>query len=262
MSIPDIYKQIDARYGRMLYNPNDRYIGRSLDLYGEFSEGEVELFRQVIKPNSIVLDIGANIGCHTVFLAQAMENTGRVIAFEPQRLLFQILCANLALNSLFNVQCLNEAIGDTEGTVLVPFLNPADKLSFGSLELGRHSEGETVKKITIDSLELPQCQFIKLDVEGMELMALAGARETISRCRPILYVENDREESSDDLIRLIASFGYRMYWHLTPLYNPDNHKKNQENVFENIISINMFCVHEDSQINVTHMEEVDVPAEA
>jgi len=259
VSNPDIYKQIDARYGRMLFNPNDRYIGRGLDLYGEFSEGEVELFRQIIKPNSIVLDIGANIGCHTVFMAKAMENTGRIIAFEPQRLLFQLLCANVALNNLFNVQCLNEAVGDSEDTVLVPFLHPADKLSFGSLELGGHEEGEVVQKITIDSLNLPQCQFIKLDVEGMEAVALAGARDTITRCKPVLYVENDREENSDDLIRLIALFGYRMYWHLTPLYNPDNFKKNPENVFEGIISKNMFCVPEDSKINVTHMEEVEVP---
>jgi FkbM family methyltransferase len=259
VSVPEIYKQTDARYGRMLYNPNDRYIGRCLDLYGEFSEGEVEVFRQVIKPDSVVLDIGANIGCHTVFMAQAMENTGRVIAFEPQRLLFQVLAANVALNSLFNVQCLNAAAGDAEGTVLVPFLDPADKLSFGSLELGQHEEGEPVEKITIDSLDLAECRFIKIDVEGMETMALEGARDTISRCRPILYVENDREENSDDLIRLIASFGYQMYWHLTPLYNPDNFKKNPENVFEKIISINMLCVHADSQINVEHMEELEIP---
>ncbi len=44
VNVPEIYKQTDARHGRMLYNPNDTYVGRSLDLYGEFSEGEVELF--------------------------------------------------------------------------------------------------------------------------------------------------------------------------------------------------------------------------
>ena len=98
MSVPEIYKQVDAKYGRMLYNPNDKYIGRSLNLYGEFSEGEIALFRQLIKPGFVVLDIGANIGCHTVFMAQAMENSGRVIAIEPQRLTHQLLCANVALN--------------------------------------------------------------------------------------------------------------------------------------------------------------------
>lgn len=260
MSVPEIYKQTDARYGRMLYNPNDTYLGRSLDLYGEFSEGEVELFRQVVKPGFTVLDIGANIGCHTVFMAQAMQNSGRIIAIEPQRLTFQLLCANVALNSLFNVQCLNNAVGDSEGTIAVPVLNPACEQNFGGLDLRQHEEGETIKKLTVDSLDLPTCQFIKLDVEGMEIMALTGARETISKYKPVLYVENDREEHREDLIRLIASYDYRMYWHLPPLFNPDNHRKNPENVFRNIVSRNMLCIHNDIEINVANLPEVEVLA--
>ena len=262
MSVPEIYKQTDARYGRMLYNPNDQYVGRSLDLYGEFSEGEVELFRQVVKPNSVVLDIGANIGCHTVFMAQAMENSGRIIAIEPQRLTYQMLCANVALNSLFNVQCFNYAVGDTEGTVLVPVLNPASNLNFGGMDVRQFENGEPIKKITIDSLGLPACQFIKLDVEGMEILALNGARETVAEYKPVMYIENDRKENSDDLIRLIASYGYRMYWHLPPLFNPDNHNKNAENVFGNIVSKNMLCVHNDIENKVNNMTEVEVPIES
>ncbi len=63
-------RQKACRYGQMLYNLNDQYIGRSLDLYGEFSEGEVDLFRQIVKPGQIVVEVGANLGAHTVFLAR------------------------------------------------------------------------------------------------------------------------------------------------------------------------------------------------
>ena len=105
---------------------------------------------------------------------------------------------------------------------------------------------------------LAACQFIKLDVEGMEIMALTGAQETISKFRPIMYVENDRKENSEALIRLIASFGYRMYWHLPPLFNPDNYNKNPENVFGNIVSKNMLCFHRDKKINILGMSEVEV----
>ncbi len=56
-----------CRHGVMLYNINDMYVGRSLDLYGEFSEGEAAMLGQILRPGMVVCDIGANIGCHTVF---------------------------------------------------------------------------------------------------------------------------------------------------------------------------------------------------
>src|SRR2546421_9260159 len=85
-----------CRHGYMLYNVHDQYIGRSLDRYGEYSEGEIELFSQLIKPNDVVIDVGANIGAHTLWFAQRTLPDGIVIAFEPQRLVFQTLCANMA----------------------------------------------------------------------------------------------------------------------------------------------------------------------
>src|SRR5258707_14359705 len=104
-----------CRYGHMLYNIHDVYVGRSLDLYGEFSEGEVGLFRQLVKPGDLVLDVGANIGTHTLFFSQRIGATGRVLAFEPQRIVFQTLCANLAINSATNVWCYPHAVGGEPG---------------------------------------------------------------------------------------------------------------------------------------------------
>ena len=70
---------------------------RSLDVYGEFSEGETEIFRQIVRPGDIVLEVGANIGVHTVFLAKAVSPGGGVIALEPQRLvLSDALCQRCA----------------------------------------------------------------------------------------------------------------------------------------------------------------------
>ena len=91
-----------CRHGWMLYNVNDIYIGRSLDLYGEYSEGEIALFRQFLRPGDVVVEIGAHIGTHTVFFAKTVGPTGVVFAFEPQRVVHQTLCANIALNSLSN----------------------------------------------------------------------------------------------------------------------------------------------------------------
>ena len=86
-------------------------------------------------------------------------------------------------------------------------------------------------------------RLIKVDVEGMEEAALRGAASTIGRFRPLLYVENDRPEKSDSLVRHIDSLGYRMYWHRPALFNGGNFAENPDNVFEGVASHNMLCVH-------------------
>ena len=123
IEFPQFNKQSECRYGRMLFNRNDVYIGRSLDVYGEFSEGEVELFRQIVEEGSFVVEVGANIGVHTLFFARQVGLTGVVVAFEPQRIVFQTLCANMAINSVTNVQCHQKAVGAELGEMRVPALD-------------------------------------------------------------------------------------------------------------------------------------------
>jgi FkbM family methyltransferase len=247
-----------CRYGMMLYNFHDRYIGRSLDVYGEFSEGEVDVFRQILKPGMVVLDIGANIGAHTVFFAQAVEPEGRVLAFEPQRIIFQTLCANAALNSLTNVDCRHAAVGNCTGEIVVPSLDYSRENNFGGLNLEGRDRGERVPVLTIDSLNLAQCALIKIDVEGMEQAVLQGAAGTIARCKPLLYVENDRQEKSEALIRTIDGLGYDMYWHRPPYFNPQNFARNTNNVFGNIVSINMLCCPRGMSHQINGFERVAV----
>ena len=86
-----------------MYLLNDAYIGRSLDVYGEYSEGEIDLFRQLLRPGDVAIDVGANIGALTVAMARLVQPGGAIVAFEPQRAIFDILCDNLRLNGLANV---------------------------------------------------------------------------------------------------------------------------------------------------------------
>lgn len=231
-----------CRYGPMVFNRNDRYIGRSLQVYGEFSEGECQVFRQFVRAGSTVVEVGANIGSHTVPLAQLVGGRGCVHAFEPQRIVYQNLCANLSLNSLTNVYAHQLAVSDRKGSLFVPNLDYGQVNNFGGLALGDYKSGEPVSMIPLDSLELPSVQLLKLDVEGMEYSVLMGARETIHRCRPILYVENDREEKSSQLIQAIDDLGYAMYWHIVPLFNRENFFGTKENIFGGLVSKNMICI--------------------
>ncbi len=245
-----------CRHGPMLFNRHDRYIGASLQHYGEFSPGETELFAQLVGPGATVVEVGANIGAHTVPLSRMVGPAGTVHAFEPQRLVFQTLCANLALNSCANVHAHHAAIGQTEGEILVPLLPPDQPANFGGLSLLGASSGEHVPLRTLDSLGLAACTLIKLDLEGMEIDALQGGAGLIDRLRPLLYVENDREAQAQALVALLRSWRYRLYWHLPPLFVPGNFAADPENIFGAVVSINMLCIPDERGITVQGMQEV------
>jgi len=243
----------------MLYLARDRYVGRSLDLYGEYSEFEVRLFAQFLQPGMSVAEIGANLGALTIPLAKLVGPSGAVLALEPQRAMFYLLCANLALNEQFHVRAYRAAMGASAGTVQVPLIDHRREENFGGIGLSDPRPGEGVAMITLDGLDLPALHLLKVDVEGMEADVLRGAAATIVRHRPILYVENDRPQSSAQVIALIDSFGYDAYWHLPPLYNTENFFGLADNVFGGIISINLLCVPREKGIVVQQMRRVTGP---
>jgi FkbM family methyltransferase len=239
---PPIFEAKDCRYGSMAYPAQDMYVGRSLALYGEFSEGEAAMFRLLVKPGDMVVEVGANLGAHTVLLARLAGASGAVLAFEPQPILFQVLCANLVLNQITNVVAEQKGLGRKPGFAHIPVLDYGANLNFGGLSLDMVTEGERVPVQILDSYRLHQCAFIKIDVEGMEAQVLEGAAETLHRLRPVLYVENDRREKSAELIKLLWSMDYRLWWHRPPLFHADNFAGNPENVFGDIVSQNLLCV--------------------
>lgn len=261
---PPFNRIAETRDGPLIYNVNDVYIGRSVEAYGEFSFGEAALFDQFLQPGMMVVEMGANIGAHTVHLARAVGPRGRVHAFEPQRMVFQVLCGNIALNSLTNVATHLAALGESAGELIVPSLDFSRQNNFGGLGLGlgEIEQGEPVAVVTLDSLGLGACHFIKADVEGMEEPALRGAAETIARHRPVLYFECDREEKAASLLRYVDSLNYDLYWHRPPLFNPNNFRGNPENLFPNIVSTNVLGVHRDTNSNINGLPRVDIPSEA
>lgn len=248
-----------CRHGLMVFNRNDQYIGRSLALYSEFSEHEVLIFRHFLAEGGTVVEVGANIGAHTVYFSSAVGPGGSVLAFEPQRLVFQTLCANLAINSIANVHAYHAAVGRTPGSIVVPELDPNTFQNFGGLSIQGYDIGSEVPMVTIDNLGLARCDLIKIDVEGMEEEVLAGATETIRKLRPVLYVENDRRDKSASLIRFIQGLGYRLWWHLPPLYNPDNLAGNPEDVFSNLVSCNVLCIPAEREVDLPGDMEVQGP---
>jgi FkbM family methyltransferase len=248
-----------CRYGPMVFLPNDQYIGGALNKYGEFSEGEVHLFRQIVKENWTVFDVGANHGAHTVALSQLVGRYGEVHSFEPQRILHQIVCANVALNSLQNVFTYQVAVGKESGKIKVPPVDYTRYNNFGAVELGGVS-GETVPVITLDSLNLNSCHFAKIDAEGMEGDIVAGASGLIERFKPILYMENDREDKAPTLIQQMWELDYELFYHMPYYYNRFNFHSVAENIYGGTISVNMLCVPRVSRVGY-NMQTLTIPVD-
>ena len=248
-----------TRHGVMAYNKNDVYIGRALDLYGEHSELELRALGQLLPPAGTVIDVGANIGVHSVFFARTVGPQGRVLAFEPQRQAFQLLSANAALNGLTQLRCERAAVGPKRGEILVPDLDPDAANNFGGISLNDEGGGEPVPVLRLDDFDLAACDLIKIDVEGMECEVLAGARDTAILHAPLLYVENDRRENSAALIELLFSLDYRLFWHLPYLFNPDNYFGEAHNVFGAVLSVNMLCVPKTRKLDIEGLREIASP---
>lgn len=230
----------NTRHGPMLVNQHDAYVGRSLLALGEYSEGEVALFRALLHPGDVVFDIGANIGASTLPLAHLVGEDGHVIAFEPQVYAYQLLCANVALNSLLQVTTHRAAVGATMGEAKIPRLDPRQPANIGGLSLAQ--QGEPVPLVSLDALAPERCDLIKLDVEGYELPVLHGAVKTIAAHRPVIILEADREHQRAPMLAWLIRHGYRVAQHTPPLWRADNWRQEPSNPFGDVVSINWLCL--------------------
>ncbi|RYI29889.1 MAG: FkbM family methyltransferase [Acetobacteraceae bacterium] len=220
-----VFPLAETRFGRMFTLQGDTVIGRSLRFYGEFAGEEVDSILSLVSPGDHVLDLGANIGFHTLALAQTVGPSGRVTSVEPQRYCFQLLGANVTLNQLPQVHCLRAAVGDIPGTCAVPVLDPTARHNAGATEIllsAGPGPTDLVPLITVDSLELSRCDLIKIDTEGFEDRVIQGARATLAACRPTLYIEVHDRNKLQRLVALLRPQGYGLTLHHTHFYRAAN----------------------------------------
>src|SRR5262245_43278583 len=265
VAIDEFMAVIAGRDGYFLINRKDVYVGRALELYGEYNGLEAAFLKRLVMPGDVVVEVGANIGSHTVGLANAVGAQGKVYAFEPQRACYALLQAQIALNRLSNVViAYNEGVGRERGRLWVPPAN-YDKLgNFGGISLADQPReaAQPVDVVTLDErLGDSKCSLIKIDVEGMETDVICGGLNMIQQHRPYLYVENDRVEKSPALVALILELGYRLWWHVPRLFRPDNFFKVESNAYGNVGSFNMICAPKaiDAFAGLHEITSVDQP---
>jgi FkbM family methyltransferase len=259
------YQLSSTRHGAMLANSNDVYMGQAFLRYGECCEIEIRLLLSLLKVPGMVIEVGANMGVHTVPMATELARQGRsMLALEPQPVIFQQLCANLAINGLLNVNALSYACGKESGVVSFEVPDYRRLGNFGETSMCARPTTprphETVPCIRLDDL-VPTAAvgLIKIDVEGYELQVLEGSSNIIARSHPVLYVENDRVNKSPQLIQWLFDHNYQLWWHLPPLFNPENFFEVKENIYPKICSSNMLCIPERSNLFIEGLTRVVDP---
>jgi FkbM family methyltransferase len=239
---------LDCRYGRMLAFSSDNVIGKSLRLYGEWAEHELSLLRPFVVEGATIIDVGANIGTHTLPFSRWVQN-GRVIAIEAQPVVSCVLRDNCLQNGCLNVQIVNAICGAERGNCefqldyrieqnlgAISFVrrrcNACRSLIHWLKKLkGRHGV-INVPIIMLDEVCRDEMvALIKIDIEGMELDALRGAGKLLARCHPVIYFEQSDTTRLTDTYDYLVDIGYRMFWLETHPFNRNNYRGVTENIW-------------------------------
>lgn len=208
--------QTDIISGNAITYVPDSDIGGNLFYYGKFEENELLLCKPYIEEDSIVLDIGANIGLHSLSFAE-LAPKGAVIAFEPSLATFKLLVKNI--NGKSNIVPVNLAISDVGG--MVDFYQASDN-AYSSLVDTKRKDIVQISKVpcmkiddVVDALQLRKVDFIKIDVEGLELSVLKGMKNVIAKHRPVIFCEIYQGKASnpapDETVRFLIDRHYRAY---------------------------------------------------
>lgn len=198
--------------GSFYVDDGDDLIKRGIRLGNPWEPAFALIMKEHIKPGSTAVDIGAHIGSHTMTLSKLVGDQGKVIAFEPQIKLYSELVHNIALNNRNNVTAYRCALGDTCQEIE---MNPAMHDNEAVTAVGKG--GDRTQMILLDSLNLENVSFIKIDVENYEYEVLKGAEQTIRKYHPYMIVEimgnsyvpvANRTDRVEKTVKLIEEMGY------------------------------------------------------
>jgi FkbM family methyltransferase len=183
--------------------------------------------RKFIKQNDKVIDIGANIGVHTLIASKLSSNKGSVFACEPVGYIYSRLKENIDMNNALNVQMVKKAFSDKTGTseitISLDGFDAWNSMGGESNNTGHHFRKETIETITLDDfindrgLSISDIDFIKIDTEGWEFNVLKGSTVLMSEGAPVLMLEYSDEISKNFGFSIIMIFdkliqyGYSVY---------------------------------------------------
>jgi FkbM family methyltransferase len=188
--------------GKFCLDDNRSHVKQVFRQGRPWSQHILDQVEEYAVPGSTAVDAGAHIGSITVPLARAVGVDGKVYAFEPEAKSYAELLANIALNELGNVLALDVALGQKTGAVAMR-TTAVDGISWVV-------EGEEIELRDLDSFDLANVSFIKIDVEGYGARVLRGASKTIQDWHPVIVIEISSRERDEGVEQIFSDHGYTL----------------------------------------------------
>ena len=256
-------RMVQTKYGPMLFFKNDDPIGECLTTYGEWAEQEFSVISKLVKENSNCIDIGANLGTHSVWLSRHCFK-GYTISIEPQFYIFSLLSTNLMLNDCMNCLPIKAFVSNKEvDTINAAVFSPnVNKFNYGEFSINSiANDGIATPVIKLDNIHsFGKVDFIKMDCEGTEQEVLLSGHKLLTHDKPHLYLEYNGINGNQSIIDTLHDYGYECYWHVYPKFNVENHNKVPVNIYLELdkqdkaptvddasllFEANVICIHKD-----------------
>jgi FkbM family methyltransferase len=186
---------------------------------GGWEKNTLDFLRKTLKQGDVVVEVGANVGAHTLYIAKLIGPMGHVYAFEPTSFALNKLQKNISLNpDLANITVRSDLVTDNDKSVPNMSINSSWTLS------GERSPSiiRDFSVISIDSFvrenNINRLDLVKIDVDGYDFKVLRGASDAISNLRPIIFCElceytlRAQGDSIKDIFTMIESLGYSAYY--------------------------------------------------
>ena len=174
---------------------------------------EKDKIKDFIKPGDIVIDVGGNMGFFVLILNELVGDEGKIYSFEPSKRLKERLDKTVKINNIRNVTIVNLGLGESEGSTTLHYNPRQTGLSSIMTDFEGGSLSEIIQVTTLDKFSeniQGKVSFIKIDTEGYEPKVLKGARELISRDKPIIYIElgGDHQKTSIEALTILKEYNY------------------------------------------------------
>lgn len=204
----------------IVVDPSNGFVDNEIFAAGVYEPDILSVIKQHLRAGDTFVDIGTNIGQHSLFAASVVGPKGKVVSFEPIPRLIEQFNESIILNHFSNIIEVQEFACSNTAESLAIKINPGNIGGSGFHHTNKEYEEIKVETICADNilLGMEKINFIKIDTEGHELEALQGLKETLQKFRPTLLIEfspafwgNEAQAKSKEFFALLMENNYSYY---------------------------------------------------